>query len=323
ALTNLPGIGYGIRYEFGIFSQQIVDGWQVESPDNWLRSGNPWEIPRPEITSSVGMGGHTESYADETGRHRVRWIPGRIVVGMAHDTPVPGYRVPTTGSMRLWKAEASESFDFRAFNLGDYIGAVHAKVLSENITKVLYPNDDSLQGKQLRLEQEYFFVSCSLQDMIRMHQSAGGSLEAFHEKFAVQLNDTHPAIAVAELMRLLVDEDGLEWAAALSITRRSLAYTNHTLLPEALEKWPAFLLARLLPRHLEIVHEINRRFLDDVRLRFPDDEDRAARLSLLEAGSEWRVRMAHLAAVGCHAINGVASLHTELLETEVLRDFYE
>ncbi|HEV8376822.1 MAG TPA: glycogen/starch/alpha-glucan phosphorylase, partial [Candidatus Polarisedimenticolia bacterium] len=323
ASLQLPAIGYGIRYEFGSFTQKIVDGWQAEAPDNWLRSGNPWEIARPEITYRVGLAGHTESYTDLKGRYRVRWSPGRIVQGVAHDTPIPGYRAPITGLMRLWKAEASESFDFRAFNLGDYVGAVHAKVLSENITKVLYPNDDSLQGKQLRLEQQYFFVACSLQDMIRMHLSAGGTLESFHEKFAVQLNDTHPAIAVAELMRLLVDEHGLEWTPAWSITRRTLAYTNHTLLPEALEKWPAFLLARLLPRHLEIVHEINRRFLDEVRIRFPDEEDRAGRLSLLEAGSEWRIRMAHLAALGSHAINGVAALHTELLESEVLRDFHD
>jgi len=321
ASLEVPAIGYGIRYEFGIFSQQIVDGWQVESPDNWLRSGNPWEIQRPEITSSVGLGGHTESYADESGRYRVRWIPGRIVVGMAHDTPVPGYRVRTTNFMRLWKAEASESFDFRAFNLGDYIGAVHAKVLSENITKVLYPNDSSLQGKQLRLEQQYFFVACSLKDMIRIHLSSGRTVESFHEKFTVQLNDTHPAIAVAELMRLLVDEHGLEWARAWEITRRTFAYTNHTLLPEALETWPVPLLARLLPRHLEVIYEINRRFLEEVRLKLPDQEELAGRVSLVEENGERRIRMANLAAAGSHAINGVAELHTRLLKREVLVDF--
>ena len=323
ASLEIPSVGYGIRYEFGIFSQQIVDGWQVETPDNWLRAGNPWEISRPEITYPVGLGGHTESLTGEDGRYRVRWVPGRIVMGVAHDTPVPGYRVNTANVLRLWKAEASESFDFRAFNLGDYIGAVHAKVLSENLTKVLYPNDASHQGKQLRLEQQYFFVSCSLQDMIRMHTAAGGTLETIHRKFAVQLNDTHPSIAVAEMMRLLVDEHRLEWPQAWQITRSTFAYTNHTLLPEALEKWPAALLARLLPRHLEIVHEINRRFLEDVRLRFPGDEERAERLALLEQDGETRVRMAHLAAAGSHAINGVASLHTELLRREVLRDFYD
>ena len=321
ARLEVPAIGYGIRYEFGIFSQQIVDGWQVESPDNWLRSGNPWEIQRPEITASVGMGGHTENYLDETGRYRVRWIPGRIVMGMAHDTPVPGYRVRTTNFMRLWKAEASESFDFRAFNLGDYIGAVHAKVLSENITKVLYPNDSSLQGKQLRLEQQYFFVACSLKDMLRIHLSSGRTVESFNEKFTVQLNDTHPAIAVAELMRLLVDEHHLEWGPAWDVTRRTFAYTNHTLLPEALETWPVPLLARLLPRHLEIIYEINRRFLEEVRLKFPGQEELAGRISLVEENGERRIRMANLAAAGSHAINGVAELHTRLLKRDVLPDF--
>jgi glycogen phosphorylase len=321
ASLEVPAIGYGIRYEFGIFSQQIVDGWQVETPDNWLRSGNPWEIARPEITSAVGMGGHTEAYTDGIGRYRVRWIPGRIVVGMAHDTPVPGYRVSTTNFMRLWKAEASESFDFRAFNLGDYIGAVHAKVLSENITKVLYPNDSSLQGKQLRLEQQYFFVACSLKDMIRIHLASGRSVESFPEKFTVQLNDTHPAIAVAELMRLLVDEHGVEWDRAWDITQATFAYTNHTLLPEALETWPVPLLARLLPRHLEIIFEINRRFLEEVRLKFPGQEAMAGRISLLEENGERRIRMANLAAAGSHAINGVAELHTRLLKQSVLPDF--
>ena len=321
ASLEVPAIGYGIRYEFGIFSQQIVDGWQVETPDNWLRSGYPWEIPRPEITSAVGMGGHTETYTDETGRYRVRWIPGRIVVGMAHDTPVPGYRVSTTNFMRLWKAEASESFDFRAFNLGDYIGAVHAKVLSENITKVLYPNDSSLQGKQLRLEQQYFFVACSLKDMIRIHLSSGRKVESFHEKFTVQLNDTHPAIAVVELMRLLVDEHGLEWESAWEITQGTFSYTNHTLLPEALETWPVPLLARLLPRHLEIIYEINRRFLEEVRRAFPDQDELAARISLVEENGERRIRMANLAAAGSHAINGVAELHTQLLKERLLPDF--
>ena len=319
---EIPAIGYGIRYEFGIFAQQIVDGWQVETPDNWLRSGNPWEIPRAEITAPVGFGGRTEPYVDAHGRYRVRWIPGRIVLGVAHDTPVPGFRVTTANFMRLWKAEASESFDFRAFNLGDYVGAVQAKVLSENISKVLYPNDNSLQGKQLRLEQQYFFVACSLHDMVRLVLASGHGVEAFAEKFAVQLNDTHPAIAVAELMRLLVDEHGLEWGDAWEITRASLAYTNHTLLPEALETWSVHLLSRLLPRHLEIIYEINRRFLDEVRLRLPGQEEFAAKVALLdETGDEPRIRMANLAAAGCHAINGVATLHSELLKKTVLPHF--
>ncbi len=323
ATLDLPAIGYGIRYEFGIFSQQIVDGWQVETPDNWLRAGNPWEIPRPEITYSIGLGGHTEPTADERGGFRVRWVPGRVVVGVAHDTPVAGLRDGAANLMRLWKAEASESFDFRAFNLGDYVGAVHSKVLSENITKVLYPNDASLPGKQLRLEQQYFFVACSLRDMLRIHLGSGRDAASFPQKFAVQLNDTHPAIAIAELMRLLVDEHALEWRRAWEITRQTFSYTNHTLLPEALEKWPVSLLSRMLPRHLEIILEINHRFLHDVRRAFPGDEERTSRLSLVEDDGERRIRMAHLAAAGSHSINGVAPMHTGLLQGEVLKDFFD
>jgi len=323
ATLQIPAIGYGIRYEFGIFDQQIRDGWQVEGADKWLRLGNPWEVPRPEIAFEVSFGGHTESYTDEHGRHRVRWIPDRVVRGVAHDTPILGYRVNTANLMRLWSAEAVNSFDFQQFNVGDYYGAVEQKIASETISKVLYPNDSGLEGKELRLEQQYFFVSCALQDMMRIHLQTAHDVLHFHEKYAVQLNDTHPALAVAELMRILVDQHGVEWEPAWEITRNTMGYTNHTLLPEALEKWSVNLFARVLPRHLEIVYEINRRFLDEVRRRYPGDEDRVRRLSLIDEAGDRSVRMAHLACVGSHAVNGVAALHSELLRREVLHDFSE
>jgi glycogen phosphorylase len=321
ATLQIPAIGYGIRYEFGIFDQQIRDGWQVEIADKWLRLGNPWEIPRPEIAFNVGFGGHTETYADDNGRYRVRWTPARVVKGIAYDTPILGYRVNTANLLRLWSAQAVNSFDFKSFNIGDYYGAVEEKVASETISKVLYPNDTALQGKQLRLEQQYFFVSCALQDMIRIHLQTAPDAFRFHEKYAVQLNDTHPALAVAELVRILVDEHGMDWEPAWDITRETMGYTNHTLLPEALEKWSVGLFGSVLPRHLEIVYEINRRFLDEVRLRYPGDDDRFRRLSLIDESGDRAVRMAHLACVGSHAINGVAVLHSKLLTREVLRDF--
>lgn len=323
ATLEVPAIGYGIRYEFGIFEQHIRDGWQVEVTDKWLLLGNPWEIPRPEISFDVKFGGYTETYYDSDVQYRVRWVPDRMVRGVAYDTPILGYRVSMTNQLRLWKAEAIESFDFAAFNTGDYDGAVLDKITSENLTKVLYPNDNISQGRQLRLEQQYFFVSCSLQDMIRKCKNLGYPLDKFHEYFAVQLNDTHPSIAVAELMRLLVDEHLVKWDEAWEITRKTLGYTNHTLLPEALERWPLPLFASVLPRHLEIIYEINRRFLDEVRARFPGDEARVSRMSLIDEEGEKYIRMAHLACVGSHAINGVAMLHTELLKRDVLRDFYD
>ena len=323
ATLEIPSLAYGIRYEFGIFQQDILDGWQVEKTDKWLTFGNPWELPRPEWTVPVQFGGYTERYCDEHERLRVRWVPGRVVNGVPYDTPVQGYRNNTANTLRLWRAEAPESFDFAVFNRGDYYGAVNQKVTSENLTKVLYPNDEQTRGKELRLEQQYFFVSCSLQDMFRIMQVQRLPLERFHEKFAVQLNDTHPAIAVAELMRLFVDVHALPWDTAWDVTRRTMAYTNHTLLPEALEYWPVELFGRVLPRHLEIVYEINARFLDDVRLRTLGDESKVAALSLIDESGERYVRMAHLACVGSHAINGVAELHTELLKRSVLKDFYE
>ena len=323
ATLEVPAIGYGIRYEFGIFDQNIRDGWQVEITDKWLELGNPWEICRPEIAYRVGWRGFTETYTDADGQQRRRWVPGRVAKGKAHDYPVPGYRNKVTNLLRLWVAEAVESFDFADFNVGDYYGAVQEKVYSENVTKVLYPNDEPEVGKRLRLGQQHFFVSCSLQDMIRIHLLRKRSLDRFHESFAVQLNDTNPAIAVAELMRLLVDEHLLPWEQAWEITRKTLAYTNHTLLPEALETWPLALFAEYLPRHLEIIFEINRRFLDEVRLEYPMDEDRARRLSLIDEAGGKSVRMANLACVGSHAINGVAALHTELLKHTVLKDFHD
>ncbi|MCM3870734.1 MAG: glycogen/starch/alpha-glucan phosphorylase [Pyrinomonadaceae bacterium] len=322
ATLEIPAIGYGIRYEFGIFDQEIRDGWQVEVTDKWLQPGNPWEIPRPEIAFEVNLGGHTEIRHDQHGS-RVQWVPHRVVKGIAYDTPVVGYQVGTTDLLRLWKAEASESFDFEAFNIGDYYGAVEAKIASETITKVLYPNDTINKGKQLRLEQQFFFVSCSLQDMLRMNDLSGNSPEQFHEFFAVQLNDTHPSIAVAELMRLLVDVRAIDWDQAWHITQETFGYTNHTLLPEALEAWSLPLFRDLLPRHLEIVYEINRRFLDEVRAKYPGDDQRVRRMSLIDESGEKYVRMAHLATVGSHAINGVAALHSELLKKTVLHDFYD
>jgi starch phosphorylase len=323
ATVEVPAIGYGIRYEFGLFDQAIQDGRQVEITDKWLRFGNPWEIARPEISFPVGYGGHTRAWTDEQGRYRVRWIPDEMVKGIAYDTPILGYAVGTCNPLRLWKAEAVESFDFAAFNHGDYYRAVEDKMSSENITKVLYPNDEFLHGRTLRLRQQYFFVSCALQDLIRMHLLLGRPLERFHEKWVAQLNDTHPAIGVAELMRLLVDEHELGWESAWEITRQTFAYTNHTLLPEALEKWPVTLLGSVLPRHLEIIYEINRRFLDEIRARHPGDEDRVRRMSLIEEARERQVRMAHLATVGSHYVNGVAQLHSRLLKETVMRDFAE
>ncbi len=323
ASLEIPSLGYGIRYEFGIFAQDIVDGEQVELTDKWLRYGNPWELPRPEWAVEIHFGGHTHHYTDHRGRHRAHWMPALTVIGTPYDTPILGYRNNTANTLRLWRAEAPEAFDLSTFNRGDYWGAVNKKVVSENITKVLYPNDEQIQGKELRLQQQYFFVACSLRDMLRIMQVQGIPLDRFHEKFAVQLNDTHPAVAIAELMRLLVDEQDLEWEQAWDITRRTFAYTNHTLLPEALEQWPIHLFSRVLPRHLEIIHEINARFLDEVRVRFLGDQARLERLSLINEQGERYVRMAHLACVGSHAINGVAALHTELLKADVLKDFHE
>jgi starch phosphorylase len=302
ATLELPAIGYGIRYEFGIFRQQIGPTGQVESTDPWLARGNPWEVIRPEWTYPVIIG-------------------GQMVIGVAYDTPILGYGVRTANTLRLWSAHAPEDFDFASFNAGDYTRAVLHKVQSETLSKVLYPNDEMEQGKRLRLSQQIFFVSCSLQDMFRILKGQGLSVSDFHNKFAVQLNDTHPAIAVAELMRLLIDEHGVEWDQAWSITTASISYTNHTLLPEALECWGLELFQQLLPRQLEIIFEINARFLRMVRLRYPGKPEMLEKLSLIQEGSQRKVRMAHLAVVGSHQVNGVAELHSQLLKQHLFYDF--
>jgi starch phosphorylase len=319
ATLDIAAVGHGLRYEFGIFDQDIRDGWQVERTDRWLRAGNPWEIRRYEITHTVGFGGHTEHDAGGG----ARWIPDRVVEGVPYDTPIAGYGTKTTNFLRLWSAIASEELDLDAFQVGDYWRAVDAKIRSENLTKVLYPNDSSPAGKQLRLEQQYFFVSCALQDVIRLLLHGGGTIRELPQILAIQLNDTHPTLAIPELMRLLMDIHGLGWDDAWKITTQTFAYTNHTLLPEALETWPLPLVARLLPRHLEIIFEINRRFLDVVRAKFPGDDARLRRMSLIGEDGDKQVRMAHLATVASHHVNGVAALHSRLLRETVLRDFAE
>ena len=302
ASLELPAIGYGIRYEFGIFRQSIGADGQRESTDAWLTQGNPWEVIRPEWSYPVRIGDQT-------------------ILGVAYDTPITGYGVRTANTLRLWSAMAPEAFDFASFNAGDYTRAVLGKMQCETLSKVLYPNDEVDQGKRLRLSQQIFFVSCSLQDMLRILKKQGLPVTAFHQKFAVQLNDTHPAIAVAELMRLLIDEEGLDWDAAWSITLAALSYTNHTLLPEALETWGVPMFEALLPRQLQIIYEINSRFLRAVRIKNPGRPELLQRLSLIEEGSPSSVRMAHLAVVGCHHTNGVAELHSQLLREHVLKDF--
>ena len=323
ATVEIPAVGYGIRYEFGIFHQEIIDGWQVEKTDKWLRFGNPWELIRPEWAVEVKFGGTAEPYVDEQNRLRVRWVPHKTVIGVPYDTPILGYHTNNANTLRLWRSEAPESFDFAIFNSGDYYGAVNQKVASENLSKVLYPNDEQARGKELRLEQQYFFVSCSLQDMLRILRTQKLPVHHFHQKFAVQLNDTHPAVAIAELMRLLVDDALMPWGDAWGITCKTFAYTNHTLMPEALERWPVEVFGRVLPRLLQIIYEINAHFLEEVRIRFLGDDERIMRMSIIDESGERYVRMAHLACVGSHAINGVAALHSELLKTDVLKDFYE
>ena len=323
ASQQIPAIGYGIRYEFGIFDQEIHDGWQVEKTDKWLRMGNPWESVRPELAVNVNFGGHTESYTDSDGRKCFHWKSAYKVTGIPCDTPVMGYNVSSCNFLRLWKSEAEESFDFSSFNQGDYYKAVDYKVKSENISKVLYPNDEMLEGKKLRLKQQYFFVSCSLQDMMNIHLRFDGKPQDFHKRWAIQLNDTHPSVAVAELMRILLDEHKIEWDTAWDITCKTFSYTNHTLLPEALEKWSVGLFAYLIPRVLEIIYEINHRFLIEVSRQFPGDEGKLSRMSIIDESGGKYIRMANLACAGSSAINGVAELHTELLKQQVLHDWVE
>lgn len=323
ATLGINAFGYGIRYEFGIFDQEINNGWQVEITDKWLKYGNPWEMAKPDLCQEVFLGGHTEVFYDEQNKYRIKWIPSREIKGIPYDTPIVGYGNQKTIMMRLWTAEAIESFDFQDFNLGDYYAAVDEKVASETVTKVLYPNDEKEAGKQLRLIQQYFLVSCSLKDMIRIHLLRGAKPETFHEHFAIQLNDTHPSIAVAELMRLLVDDYQIAWDEAWYITTNTFAYTNHTLLPEALEKWRLDLFQNLLPRHLEIIYEINYHFLEELKAKYPGDDGKLSRMSVIDENGPKYVRMANLACIGSRRINGVARMHSELLKKHVLYDFYD
>lgn len=322
ATLELPAVGYGIRYEYGIFFQSIRDGYQIETPDNWLRLGNIWEFPRAEFIYNVHFYGRVERYHDAGGKLRNRWVDTEEIIAMGYDTPVPGYRNNTVNNLRLWSAKASREFDLNYFNDGDYIKAVSAKSISENITKVLYPNDNIFEGKELRLRQEYFFVSATIQDIIRRFKKTHTGFREFSDQVAIQLNDTHPAISIPELMRILVDEEDLGWDEAWDITVKTFGYTNHTILPEALERWPVTLLGRVLPRHLEIIYEINRRFLEHLATLHPGNEEMMRELSIIEEGGEKKVRMANLAIIGSHAINGVAALHTEILKASVFRDFY-
>jgi glycogen phosphorylase len=321
ACLKLPGSGYGIRYDYGIFHQILEDGYQREQCDNWVRRGNPWEIQRRERLEPIRFYGRSESYIDRNGKHRYRWTGGEIVLAMACDILVPGHGSDYVTNMRLWAAQSSHEFNLQEFNQGDYVGAVQEKVLSENISKVLYPSDEMESGKELRLKQQYFFVAATLQDIIRRYKKQNPSFDDFPNSVAIQLNDTHPSIAIPELMRLLMDDEGLEWDEAWSICQKTFAYTNHTVLPEALETWPVDLIGRLLPRHLEIICEINRRFLEIVNQTNGDEPDLPAKLSIIKEGADRLVRMSHLAIVGSHAVNGVAALHTEILKNGLFKDF--
>ncbi len=323
ATMELPAYGYGIRYEYGIFSQKIKDGYQVESPDNWLRYENPWEIPRPEYLYTVQFYGRVHQYTDANGKLCHEWVETQDVMAMAYDTPIPGYRNNTVNNLRLWAAKSTREFDFSYFNEGNYIRAVENKQRSEIISKVLYPNDDKFEGKELRLKQEYFFVSATLQDVMRRFKKGHPDFHGFSDKVAIQLNDTHPAIAIPELMRILIDVEQLDWEKAWEITVKTFGYTNHTILPEALEKWSVSLVERVLPRHIQIIYEINRRFLGEVAYRFPGSAEHQQNMSLIDESGEKKVCMAHLAIVGSHSINGVAALHTELLKSHVFKPFYE
>ena len=322
ATLSLPGYGYGIRYEYGMFRQRIEHGAQVERPDNWLREGNPWEFQRPEVLFPVKFGGRVVQFTDEAGESRFHWIDADEVMAQAFDTPVPGYGTSTVNNMRLWSARASQDFNLNQFNDGNYLKAVEEKSQSENLSKVLYPNDTTHQGRELRLKQQYFFVCASIQDILRRFLSAHASLDELPDKVAIQLNDTHPAIAIPELMRVLMDVHHLEWGPAWLATERVFSYTNHTLMPEALETWPVELFERVLPRHLQIIYEINQRFLDEVRHRDPGDLDKLRRLSIVDEDNGRRLRMAHLAIIGSHRVNGVSEIHTALMKTTTFAEFH-
>lgn len=321
ATLNLPGEGYGIRYEYGMFHQHIFNGWQREQPDNWLRYGNPWEFPRPETLYPVEFGGHVVEYRHETGRLAYHWADTEHVMAMAYDMPIPGFNTDTVNNLRLWSAKSSRDFDLEYFNAGDYIKAVEHKNISETLSKVLYPSDNTLSGRELRLKQEYFFISASLQDIIHKHLEQYRTLDNFSDKVAIQLNDTHPALAIPELMRLLLDRFHIPWQRAWHITVNTFSYTNHTLLPEAIEVWPVSLFKQLLPRHLQIIYEINQRFLRDVSHRYPGDVERLRRMSLIGEDGGKHIRMGNLAFIGSHKVNGVAALHTQLMRETIFADF--
>ena len=322
ATLDLPAVGYGLRYDFGIFKQNIKNGYQVEQPDEWLKHLYPWEIPHPEFSFEVQFEGRVETRSGPKGPEW-HWLDTKRVIGIPYDLPIVGYGSRTVNTLRLWSAKSAEEFDLDDFNRGEYVEAVVNKVLAENLTKVLYPNDTVSAGKELRLKQEYFFVSCTIQDILRRFKSDGNPWETFQDKVFLQLNDTHPALVIPELMRLLMDREGLGWEQAWRISTAATGYTNHTILPEALEKWRIPMLEWLLPRHLQIIYEINARFLRDVACRYPFDTDRLRRMSIIEEGEPKHVRMAHMAIVGSSSVNGVSALHTELLRTTVLRDFAE
>ena len=324
ATLDLPSVGYGINYEFGLFRQKFVDGKQVESPDEWRRFGSPWEICRPEYSVEVPIYGHVENQFDELGQGRPVWTGTRSILGVPWDVPIVGYEGSSVNFLRLWESTASKDFDLDIFNRGGYTEAVREKAESESISKVLYPNDSTEAGKELRLVQQYFFVACSLHDIIKRHRRTNDTWDSLPEKAAIQLNDTHPAVAVPELMRILIDEELLPWNQAWEICTRTFAYTTHTLLPEALEKWSVPLFQKVLPRHLQIIFEINKRFLEDVvEAKWPGDNQKKRALSIIEEGSPKMIRMAYLAVIGSHTTNGVAALHTQLLKKHLFRDFDE
>ncbi|OKY74164.1 MAG: glycogen phosphorylase [Desulfobulbaceae bacterium DB1] len=323
ATLKIPAYGYGIRYEYGLFYQKLINGYQVETPDNWLRYGTPWEFERASYVFPVQFYGKVNSYVDKNGFYRSEWVETDDVTAMACDILVPGFKNDHVINMRLWTARASRELDLGFFNAGDYIGAVQSKVRSETISKVLYPSDDIREGQELRLKQQYFFVSATFQDIMRRYKKKNISFDHFSNEIAVQLNDTHPAIAIPELMRILIDLEGLNWEKAWDISTRTFAYTNHTLMPEALETWPVDLLGRVLPRHLQIIYEINRRFLEQVEQKYPGDTDKLRGMSIIAEGEVKRVRMAHLAIIGSHSVNGVAELHTQLLKTRIFNDFHQ
>ena len=318
---NLAGMGYGLRYDYGIFRQKIVNGCQVEEPDHWLKDGYPWEMARPEYAQHVHFGGHVECRT-EGGRQQWYWVPAETVQGIPYDLPIVGYD-KAVNSLRLWSAKAVDDFDLADFDKGSYVEAVEQKVLAENLTKVLYPNDNTSQGKELRLRQQYFFVACSLRDILRRFRQTNDSWDALPEKVFIQLNDTHPTLVIPELMRILIDHEGLDWDKAWDLTRRTTGYTNHTILQEALEKWPVPMMERLLPRHLQIIYEINGRFLQEISSLYPGDIKKLQRMSLIDENGERYVRMANLCVVGTSSVNGVAELHTEILKKTLFKDFYE